>query len=178
MQKSVTYSALTEGKKNNMNLLLLRKRLEWHNANGFFRTAFRPIPEYSSEVINDDLFKEFIREIGPIHVNNGDYLVLAVTLPSSYHLHEHWWRDTTPEVGEQLFNWAQTTVKIKDIQVVACDSSLYFSGFDITKSPPELVHEPDLEVKNKEGNFFLLIEELLRAHEQYCKIEVPAKFNM
>ena len=157
---------------------LLRDRLDWHNENGFFETTACPIPDYISAVVSDDFYTEFIRKIGPIKVNYGNYLVMAVTLPSSYQMHEHWWQDTSLEKGEQLFSCSgQYIAKIKDIQLVVCDSSLFFGGFDVKKNLPKLVCEPDLGCKYGGNNFFLLVEELLRVHEEYCKIDVPTKFN-
>jgi len=162
----------------NQKLSLLKKRLEWHTNKGFFQTKFNPIPLYDSPLINDTQYIEFIRVLGPIELSVKDYLVLAVSEPYSYKSHYHWWRDTNDAIGEHGFDSLNPTgVKIKDVQLIACDSSLYFWGYDTTTNPSTLVGENFLEVF-KMSEFFYLIEAILSAHENYLKIKIPDEFKL
>ena len=157
---------------------LIRKRLEWHKNNGFFHTVFNPIRDYYSDIIKDDEYIEFMRAIGPIDVNNDTYLVLRVTRPALYKFPESWWRDAGDDTGEEVFDDSDSIgAKLKDIQLVACDSSLFFVGFDVTKNPTKLVFDNDT-VRVNTNSFFYAVEELLMRHEKYCLIDVPDKLNL
>ena len=155
-----------------------KKRLEWHNEEGFFKTLIRPIPDYKSSLISDHQYIEFMREIGPIEVNSERYLVMSVTEPATYFSHERWWRDTTVEYGDQSFDrLAPDGAKIKDVQLVTCDSSLYFWGYDTSDSGCKLIGE-NFGANYDTIEFILLLEAIIKDHEIYCNIDVPKKFNL
>jgi len=157
---------------------LFKRRLEWHNEEGFFKTLIRPIPDYQSNLISDAQYIEFMREIGPIEVNNNSYLVMAVTKPATYFNHQHWWRDTTPEYGEQNFDCLTSdNAKIKDVQLITCDSSLYFWGYDTRNKGCKLIGE-NFCASYDTSEFINLIEAIIRDHEIYCNIKAPKKFNL
>ena len=155
-----------------------KKRLEWHNEEGFFKTLIRPIPEYKNSLISDQQYIEFMREIGPIEVNSESYLVMSITEPATYFNHKHWWRDTTIEYGEQSFDrLAPEGAKIKDVQLVTCDNSLYFWGYDTSDSGCKLIGE-NFGANYDTNEFILLLEAIIKDHEIYCNIDVPNRFNL
>lgn len=157
---------------------LFKKRLAWHSENGYFEMKFKPIDGYSSSIIDDPQYNEFIRQIGPIEVSVSGYAVLGVTLPASYKTHYGWNRDTDDLIGEENFDFLDPSgVKIKDVQLTVYDSSLNCWGYDVRSNPPKLVGENMVDVFELK-DFIHLIEDIIKSHEVYCQIVVPDAFNL
>jgi len=157
---------------------LFKKRLEWHAMNNFFKTKFRPIDNYSSFVISDIQYIEFIKILGPIEVSFNDYLILGVSEPTSYKNHFDWWQDKTEERGEHIFDIRNPNgAKTKDVQLIAFDSELYFWGYDISKNPPILVGENFGSVFDT-SEFILILDSILKLHEEHLKIEIPYELKI
>jgi len=157
---------------------LFKKRLEWHASNGFFNTKFRPIANYDSNLIKDVQYIEFMRKIGPIEVSSNDYQVMCVTEPATYKSHFDWWQDKTEDRGMQIFDIRNSNgAKTKDVQLIAYDSNLYFWGFDISVDPPKVIGENFGSVFDT-SEFILLLDAILKEHENHQEIKIPDKFNL
>ena len=157
---------------------LFKKRLNWHSENGHFETRFKSIEGDSSSIIDDAQYNEFMRQIGPIEVSVSGYCVMGVTFPSPYKTHYGWWRDTDDSIGDQNFDYLDPNgTKIKDVQIIVYDSSLYCWGYDVKSNPPKLIGENCLNIFDTK-ELVHLVEDIIRSHEEYCQIIVPEDFNL